>query len=225
MAQLRGFDYQTILDQTRQADENIRQSQLAQALRERQQQLKEAERVAANEEFERREKLKLSLKRQDDTRRDMESRGFAPDDGGQFTPDQMDQYRLELVADKEFEDEYNMAKLEALDADKLYKESRAKNQQSKITLSPKTKAFIALTEDTINTSIDKSKSLTDLRKLEREQGIPPRNLNNVTNMLRRMVITASGGGFEDGFDVSAPCLLYTSPSPRDRTRSRMPSSA
>ena len=25
--------------------------------------------------------------------------------------------------------------------------------------------------------------------------------------------------------VSSPCLLYTSPSPRDRTRSRMPSSA
>ena len=26
-------------------------------------------------------------------------------------------------------------------------------------------------------------------------------------------------------DVLKPCLLYTSPSPRDRTRSRMPSSA
>ena len=26
-------------------------------------------------------------------------------------------------------------------------------------------------------------------------------------------------------DVRQPCLLYTSPSPRDRTRSRMPSSA
>jgi len=28
-----------------------------------------------------------------------------------------------------------------------------------------------------------------------------------------------------GFKVSVTCLLYTSPSPRDRTRSRMPSSA
>ena len=28
-----------------------------------------------------------------------------------------------------------------------------------------------------------------------------------------------------GFELSADCLLYTSPSPRDRTRSRMPSSA
>ena len=28
-----------------------------------------------------------------------------------------------------------------------------------------------------------------------------------------------------GYNVSETCLLYTSPSPRDRTRSRMPSSA
>ena len=28
-----------------------------------------------------------------------------------------------------------------------------------------------------------------------------------------------------GFPMLIPCLLYTSPSPRDRTRSRMPSSA
>ena len=28
-----------------------------------------------------------------------------------------------------------------------------------------------------------------------------------------------------GFGTSAPCLLYTSPSPRDMRRSRMPSSA
>ena len=27
------------------------------------------------------------------------------------------------------------------------------------------------------------------------------------------------------YEVLVPCLLYTSPSPRDRTRSRMPSSA
>ena len=29
----------------------------------------------------------------------------------------------------------------------------------------------------------------------------------------------------EGWIVGKPCLLYTSPSPRDRTRSRMPSSA
>ena len=31
--------------------------------------------------------------------------------------------------------------------------------------------------------------------------------------------------FDEVYLVSDPCLLYTSPSPRDRTRSRMPSSA
>ena len=30
---------------------------------------------------------------------------------------------------------------------------------------------------------------------------------------------------EIGLEQTDPCLLYTSPSPRDRTRSRMPSSA
>ena len=30
---------------------------------------------------------------------------------------------------------------------------------------------------------------------------------------------------QEGHDKDVPCLLYTSPSPRDRTRSRMPSSA
>ena len=35
------------------------------------------------------------------------------------------------------------------------------------------------------------------------------------------------GGYRGGpnFGQGGPCLLYTSPSPRDRTRSRMPSSA
>ena len=46
--------------------------------------------------------------------------------------------------------------------------------------------------------------------------------------------TAGDGGFLDASQSSSdavvrpepnPCLLYTSPSPRDRTRSRMPSSA
>jgi len=34
-----------------------------------------------------------------------------------------------------------------------------------------------------------------------------------------------GGGFAIQYTRDMPCLLYTSPSPRDRTRSRMPSSA
>jgi len=42
-------------------------------------------------------------------------------------------------------------------------------------------------------------------------------------------VTATGALVADllyaDLDPPAPCLLYTSPSPRDRTRSRMPSSA
>ena len=40
--------------------------------------------------------------------------------------------------------------------------------------------------------------------------------------------TAENCGFRDKYDLFklfGACLLYTSPSPRDRTRSRMPSSA
>ena len=39
-------------------------------------------------------------------------------------------------------------------------------------------------------------------------------------MALRLVMTN-----EDALALFVPCLLYTSPSPRDRTRSRMPSSA
>ena len=43
-------------------------------------------------------------------------------------------------------------------------------------------------------------------------------------------ISGRGGSYSDGNAIGVgyvyqPCLLYTSPSPRDRTRSRMPSSA
>ena len=37
--------------------------------------------------------------------------------------------------------------------------------------------------------------------------------------------TAKGMGFTGNLEQLFDCLLYTSPSPRDRTRSRMPSSA
>ena len=47
---------------------------------------------------------------------------------------------------------------------------------------------------------------------------------------RKPVVTltkASEAGFKirEGWPIGCNCLLYTSPSPRDRTRSRMPSSA
>ena len=48
------------------------------------------------------------------------------------------------------------------------------------------------------------------------------NIGNV----QKLILTASGGPFR-GFSIDQlkGCLLYTSPSPRDRTRYRMPSSA
>ena len=48
-------------------------------------------------------------------------------------------------------------------------------------------------------------------------------LNPVTNVYSG--ISARHGNQGIGFHALFPCLLYTSPSPRDRTRSRMPSSA
>ena len=54
------------------------------------------------------------------------------------------------------------------------------------------------------------------------------NVNNVfdnvyISELRSAIAAGEGTGvLYDGIDT---CLLYTSPSPRDRTRSRMPSSA
>ena len=41
----------------------------------------------------------------------------------------------------------------------------------------------------------------------------------------RWAAVEDAGRLRDALGVSLPCLLYTSPSPRDRTRSRMPSSA
>ena len=40
-----------------------------------------------------------------------------------------------------------------------------------------------------------------------------------------VLLTAELTGGDDVEEYYCPCLLYTSPSPRDRTRSRMPSSA
>ena len=42
---------------------------------------------------------------------------------------------------------------------------------------------------------------------------------------RSALLPSFGAGGSTSRVTSGPCLLYTSPSPRDRTRSRMPSSA
>ena len=48
------------------------------------------------------------------------------------------------------------------------------------------------------------------------------NVVSATIIMDRMTGRSKGFGF---VEMSTDCLLYTSPSPRDRTRSRMPSSA
>ena len=71
--------------------------------------------------------------------------------------------------------------------------------------------------------------------------LTPGNINLVNPILpgqcSTFVFTLSGGNFANQFfcynltahetnpSIDSACLLYTSPSPRDRTRSRMPSSA
>ena len=48
---------------------------------------------------------------------------------------------------------------------------------------------------------------------------------NETSITKDISLTHIDGGKTLTLDLSKHCLLYTSPSPRDRTRSRMPSSA
>ena len=77
-----------------------------------------------------------------------------------------------------------------------------------------------------------------LRELQKERGMAlvlvTHNMGVVAEMARRVAVMYAGQVMEErGADslFAAPrhpytaCLLYTSPSPRDRTRSRMPSSA
>ena len=45
------------------------------------------------------------------------------------------------------------------------------------------------------------------------------------DLVSQQVETLTNAGGYDGHSPREVCLLYTSPSPRDRTRSRMPSSA
>ena len=55
-------------------------------------------------------------------------------------------------------------------------------------------------------------------------GIPGCLLFSVGGIMSMSQFAAGFGGGPP-YDASKVCLLYTSPSPRDRTRSRMPSSA
>ena len=76
-------------------------------------------------------------------------------------------------------------------------------------------------------------ALTQLRFCEAEDAVPLLVLGTEQKPFLVRSLSCSGLGHkrtEQGWDVlsrllGSDCLLYTSPSPRDRTRSRMPSSA
>ena len=53
---------------------------------------------------------------------------------------------------------------------------------------------------------------------------PRLSMDDLASAPNLKVVIEVSGSFPDTIDYQA-CLLYTSPSPRDRTRSRMPSSA
>ena len=71
---------------------------------------------------------------------------------------------------------------------------------------------------------DSSKLDPDVRKyLEEENSFTEHHLKDTKNIQQDLFKEIKGRIKLD--DESIPCLLYTSPSPRDRQKSRMPSSA
>ena len=72
-----------------------------------------------------------------------------------------------------------------------------------------------------------------LRDISLRQGISLDYLEQIFSKLKKNEIVKSIRGTQGGYVLNknpndiklTNCLLYTSPSPRDRTRSRMPSSA
>ena len=96
--------------------------------------------------------------------------------------------------------------------------------------------FFFQAEDGIRDLV-RSRGLGDVYKRQRLHGRPPGYIDFyapavLALLLQHLAVTFGALslvrekilGADEIFRV-APCLLYTSPSPRDRTRSRMPSSA
>ena len=76
----------------------------------------------------------------------------------------------------------------------------------------------------------KIKKRKDIKRVERGQAHIHASFNNtivtITDMNGNAVSWSSAGKLKlRGSRKSTPCLLYTSPSPRDLSTSRMPSSA
>ena len=74
-----------------------------------------------------------------------------------------------------------------------------------------------------NAAIEMVKMLLEQNGLEFPKGVTKTNVKGRGEIIDGMVDVYTAKFFEDC--TGNACLLYTSPSPRDRTRSRMPSSA
>ena len=70
-------------------------------------------------------------------------------------------------------------------------------------------------------TLDRSSAASDVYKRQ-DTELTTEDLKFLSEEFKKKVKSVLGSEFPD--DAKA-CLLYTSPSPRDRTRSRMPSSA
>jgi len=82
-------------------------------------------------------------------------------------------------------------------------------------------AWAAGDKDSLRHPLDAHLSKTDTADLP--DMMEKRYVRVLTTMNRTNFFLAGANPY--GFEYSMLCLLYTSPSPRDRTRSRMPSSA
>ena len=74
----------------------------------------------------------------------------------------------------------------------------------------------------------KQKNTKELLEIAEGHGLKHVSRQKKADIIFNILKTISSDGKEllgGGILETLPCLLYTSPSPRDRTRSRMPSSA
>ena len=70
-------------------------------------------------------------------------------------------------------------------------------------------------------TLDRSSAASDVYKRQ----VPAREIEGLAGFVDHFEVALDADGTVVLDDDLGGCLLYTSPSPRDRTRSRMPSSA
>ena len=70
-------------------------------------------------------------------------------------------------------------------------------------------------------TLDRSSAASDVYKRQSKTNVMNYNIENLDILIKK----DERSFLEHQLELLLSCLLYTSPSPRDRTRSRMPSSA